>query len=77
MYSHGIVQSKDPRRSTSVKELRLHTNCYSMSCNSLVEQSASIYSYSHMATHTYMYRSTDTNMGAHALDMHTSATPVV
>ena len=30
-----------------------------------------------MSTHTYMYSSTDTNMEAHALDKHTSATPVV
>ena len=30
-----------------------------------------------MATHMYMYSSTDTNMEAHALDMHTTVTPVV
>ena len=54
----------------SVKEARLHTNCYFMSYNSLVQQSASIYSYPLMSTHTYMYSSTDTNMEAHALDMH-------
>ena len=30
-----------------------------------------------MATHTYMYRSTDINMEAHTLDMHTSVTPVL
>ena len=47
-----------------------------MSYNSLVQQSASIYSYPHLATHTYMYSSTDTNMEAHTLDKHTSVTPV-
>ena len=29
-----------------------------------------------MSTHMYMYSSTDTNMEAHALDKHTSVTPV-
>ena len=30
-----------------------------------------------MEAYTYMYSSTDTNMEAQALDMHTSVTPVV
>ena len=80
-HTHTHTHTKGPKEiyisESSVKEAQLHTNCYFMPYNSLVQQSASIYSYPQLATHTYMYSSTDTNMEAHALDMHTSVTPML